>query len=97
MDKIHPQVNYAAQPAKMGDLRSTILNPAKWNQSGELLFQEEVGVSPVRYNLFELDRGEALEDGSTSAHLLMDLLLWVYAWPLPMHHLSISTDRSAAV
>ncbi|CAB1099936.1 unnamed protein product [Ectocarpus sp. CCAP 1310/34] len=35
-------VNYAGQPAKMGDLRSTILNPSKWNQSGELLFQEEV-------------------------------------------------------
>ncbi|CAN0496468.1 unnamed protein product, partial [Ectocarpus sp. 8 AP-2014] len=35
-------VNYAAQPAKMGDLRSTILNPSKWNQSEELLFQEEV-------------------------------------------------------
>ncbi|CAN0357539.1 unnamed protein product, partial [Ectocarpus sp. 12 AP-2014] len=26
----------------MGDLRSTILSPSKWNQSGELLFQEEV-------------------------------------------------------
>ncbi|CAN0556258.1 unnamed protein product [Ectocarpus sp. 12 AP-2014] len=26
----------------MGDLRSTILNPSKWNQSGELLFQEQV-------------------------------------------------------
>ncbi|CAM9571562.1 unnamed protein product, partial [Ectocarpus sp. 13 AM-2016] len=35
-------VNYAAQPAKMGDLRSTILSPSKWNQSEELLFQEEV-------------------------------------------------------
>ncbi|CAM9879753.1 unnamed protein product [Ectocarpus fasciculatus] len=35
-------VNYAAQPAKMGDLRTTILNPSKWDKSAELLYQEEV-------------------------------------------------------
>ncbi|CAM9840489.1 unnamed protein product [Hapterophycus canaliculatus] len=41
-------VDYAAQPAKMGDLRSTMLDPEKWNQPEELFFQEEVSRDAVK-------------------------------------------------
>ncbi|CAM9846514.1 unnamed protein product [Ectocarpus sp. 6 AP-2014] len=68
-------VNYAAQPAKMGDLRSTILSLSKWNQSGELLFQEEVGYTQAFLSLLNANplRRPSLD---TVSRLLACPLLW---------------------